>query len=102
MSALQNLLKSITHSLEIAGRARTLTHSQTLSDRTLDDLGFSRALMSQGVSAWPWKYTQDVSNHYQATQRQSIGSAVEELQAHNDQNPATLRTHAEVAQERAA
>ncbi|MDH3451568.1 MAG: DUF1127 domain-containing protein [Gammaproteobacteria bacterium] len=26
-----------------------------LPDRTLDDIGVSRALLEQGVSAWPWR-----------------------------------------------
>ena len=36
-------------------RARTLEVLLNSSDRLLDDAGFSRDLLEQGVAAWPWR-----------------------------------------------
>lgn len=38
-----------------SGYARTAVELQKLSDRQLDDLGISRALLMQGHRAYPWR-----------------------------------------------
>ena len=90
MSTFKKLTSSIFHALELAGRAKTLGHLEGLSDRTLEDLGFSRTLMSQGVSAWPWKNDQLVNDQETFTDSNEINAAVEELQAYNDRDLADL------------
>lgn len=41
----------------LQARARAAAREQLLqlSDRILDDVGMSRELLEQGVSAWPWR-----------------------------------------------
>ena len=40
---------------ENAGRIRALHELRNLNDDVLKDVGISRALLNQGVSAWPWR-----------------------------------------------
>ena len=40
---------------KIAGYSRTAKELLKLSDRQLEDIGFSRALLMRGVSAYPWR-----------------------------------------------
>lgn len=84
MSVLKNFGKSLFNAMEMAGRAKTLAHLEGLSDRTLNDLGFSRSLMRQGVSAWPWKKEQEIAGFDGETSPEAINAAVEELNAYND------------------
>ena len=39
----------------ISGYSRTAKELLELSDRQLEDIGFSRALLKRGVSAYPWR-----------------------------------------------
>jgi len=57
MSILSKLLKT----QEERARLLTLTHLRSMSERQLVDCGFSPQLISQGVSAWPWKELPEVS-----------------------------------------
>ena len=41
------------------GRKRALEILLNSSDRMLEDAGFSRELLEQGVHAWPWKSESD-------------------------------------------
>lgn len=86
MSIFKKLGKSIFHALELVGRAKTLAHLETLSDHMLDDLGFSRALMRQGVSAWPWRKDQAVNVTKTSTNAHAIEQAVQELNTYNDRD----------------
>ena len=45
----------IIESQKKAGYSRARKELLKLSDRQLDDLGFSRGLLMQGVSAYPWR-----------------------------------------------
>lgn len=90
MSTFKKLTSSIFNALEMAGRAKTLAHLEGLSDRTLQDLGFSRTLMSQGVHAWPWKADQSITGETASTDSNEINAAVEELNAYNDRDLADL------------
>lgn len=40
---------------ELVGRARTLSVLRQLSDRTLEDAGFSPELVRIGIKAYPWR-----------------------------------------------
>jgi uncharacterized protein YjiS (DUF1127 family) len=90
MSFLKNLKNSLSSTIESYGRYKTLSYLNNLGDRTLDDLGFSRALLSQGVDAWPWR-TDEVRNAANRNQDStSITAAIEELTAYNDAELADL------------
>lgn len=41
------------------GKKRALEVLLNTSDRMLEDAGFSRELLEQGVKAWPWKLQHD-------------------------------------------
>ena len=45
---------------EHAVRRRIRQHLRGLSDRQLEDMGFSRALLEQGSKAWPWRESDDL------------------------------------------
>ena len=90
MSTFKKLTSSIFNALEMAGRAKTLAHLEGLSDRTLQDLGFSRTLMSQGVQAWPWKADQEITAQAAYTESGEIDAAITELEAYNDRDLADL------------
>ena len=93
MSFFTKFAKSVTTAFELSGRAKTLSYLNTMSDSQIEDLGFSRELMAQGLSAYPWK-TQDVDNLPTLTETratsQEIKEAIEELQAYNDRDLADI------------
>ena len=47
-------LKTINSGMEYMRRTSTLQELKKLDNRQLNDLGFSRELLNQGVTAWPW------------------------------------------------
>jgi len=89
MSFFSKLSSSIANAFELSGRSKTLAYLNTLGDSNLEDLGFSRELMNQGVSAYPWK-AQDFDNLSTLTETRAtskeIRDAIEELQAYNDRD----------------
>ncbi len=56
------IMKNITEAFEITGYSRTAVELQKLSDRQLDDLGISRALLQQGYKAYPWRVEKTDAN----------------------------------------
>ena len=88
-----SFFSKISKALELAGRAKTLSYLNTMSQSQLDDLGFSRELMSQGVSAFPWK-AHDLDSLPTLTETRATSSeiktAIEELQAYNDRDLADI------------
>jgi uncharacterized protein YjiS (DUF1127 family) len=93
MSFLTKLSSKISAAFELSGRSKTLSYLNTLSDANLEDLGFSRELMAQGVAAYPWK-AQDFDNLVTLTETratsQEIKDAIEELKAYNDRDLADI------------
>ena len=90
MSILNKATDVILAAFERSGRRKALNELNMMSDRTLEDLGISRALLSQGIQSWPWK--SDASNIAPAKQskRNDIKAAIKELQAYNDRDLADL------------
>lgn len=73
------------------GRSRTREVLLRQSDRTLEDAGFCRELLSQGVQAWPWRRDDAFEDARDvALFRQSQSRAIAELQAMNDRELADL------------
>jgi uncharacterized protein YjiS (DUF1127 family) len=90
MSYFKNLKNTLSSAIESYGRHKTLNYLNTLSDRTLDDLGFSRALLSQGVEGWPWRTEEFRSPTSKAQDASAIEAAIKELTAYNDAELADL------------
>jgi len=73
-------------------RARTLEVLLNSSDRLLDDAGFSRDLLEQGVAAWPWRIDD------QAQQLRPIVSslAIDHRAGNADLSPASEKSEPQV------
>ena len=52
-----SLKQRLINALEIAGRKRVRHELMAMSDHQLNDMGFSRKKLQQGVKAWPWRET---------------------------------------------
>lgn len=93
MSFLTKLSSSIMTAFELSGRSKTLSHLSTLSNSQLEDLGFSRELMAQGISAYPWK-AQDFNSMPTLTETRAtskeIKDSIKELEALNDRDLADI------------
>jgi len=91
MSYFKTIKNALSSSIEAYGRRKTLNYLNTLSERTLDDLGFSRALLSQGVEGWPWR-TEAISGPTTTNTQDTsaIEAAIRELTAYNDAELADL------------
>ena len=50
-----SLFEKVIDRFEVVGRARTLSVLRQLSDRTLEDSGFSPELIRIGIKAYPWR-----------------------------------------------
>ena len=54
MNVFKSLAKAFYTSLENSQKARVMNYFQDMSDKQLADIGISRALLQQGVKAYPW------------------------------------------------
>jgi len=90
MSILNTLSDVVLAAFEKSGRRRALAELNTMSDRTLEDLGISRSLLSQGIQSWPWKSNMELNNVAAVSKSKEIKAAIKELQAYNDRDLADL------------
>ena len=90
MSILNILSDVVLVAFEKSGRRKALAELSTMSDRTLEDLGISRALLSQGISAWPWRSNMELNEVAKPSKRSEIRAAIKELQALNDKDLADI------------
>ena len=90
MSILNILSDVVLAAFEKSGRRKALAELNTMSDRTLEDLGISRALLSQGISSWPWKSEMEVTDTAKSSKRSEVKAAIRELQALNDKDLADI------------
>ena len=77
------------------GRERLRRHLLGLSDRTLEDAGFSRELLESGADAWPWRAQAEDHGVRPGVGRaglanREIKQAVTELNAYSDVELADL------------
>ena len=77
-------------SFERSSRRKALIELNSMSDRSLEDMGVSRALLSQGIQSWPWKNSTELNNTAKTSKRREIRAAIKELQAYNDRDLADL------------
>ena len=90
MSILSTVSDVIFAAFEKSGRRKALAELNAMSDRTLEDLGISRALLSQGIQSWPWKSNMELNNTVKTNKRSEIKAAIKELQALNDKDLADI------------
>lgn len=76
--------QSVHNALVRSGRARARTELLRLSERTLQDAGFSRALLESGVDAWPWRIADDRVMLAEHTAARRARAAEQELQRFSD------------------
>ena len=91
MSILNTISEVVLAAFEKSGRRKALAELNTMSDRTLEDLGISRALLSQGIQSWPWKSNMEgINDSPSHSKSNEIKAAIKELQAYNDRDLADL------------
>lgn len=91
MSILNTISDVVFAAFEKSGRRKALAELNTMSDRTLEDLGISRSLLSQGIQSWPWKSDMELNAAAQTTNKsKEIKAAIRELQAYNDRDLADI------------
>ena len=82
--SISNILSNVVlASFEKSSRRRALAELSTQSDRSLEDLGISRALLSQGIAAWPWKNEVEINNTVVQSNSSEISSVIKDFQATN-------------------
>lgn len=52
---IRNVVDGLANFFELTGRARLRRELLQYSNRTLEDMGFSRELLEAGIEAWPWR-----------------------------------------------
>ena len=89
---MKTILNALSDTLLHIGRARTREVLLRQSDRMLDDAGFSRELLLQGVHAWPWRTDAALADEARdaASMRERRRQAVRELRALDDRELADL------------
>lgn len=63
MATATGFFSRLAEALETVGRERARRELLNLNDRYLEDLGFSRELLEEGVNAWPWRVSAE-QEHY--------------------------------------
>ena len=55
MNRLNRMKSSMGRALVTIGQDRVRRHLLTLDEHMLENLGYSRTLLDQGLGAWPWR-----------------------------------------------
>jgi len=83
------MLKQLKNHLQNYALHRTRIHLLNLSDRQLEDVGISRTLLAQGITAWPWredeKASADLTAQPAKMKAKDINNAIRELSRMSDQ-----------------
>jgi len=77
---LNKIINSVSEAFIVAGYSRTASELSALSDKQLAEMGISRTLLEQGVSAYPWReetQSQEVSDNVTSLQFENKGSALD-------------------------
>lgn len=100
MSIFNNIKEAFVKVSVRNGKARARQELLRMSDRQLEDFGFSKALLLDGVSAWPWRTETDSGNALNAVvataaakpqqPRRVVNQAINELSAYSDRELAEL------------
>jgi len=108
---INNIKEAFVNAAVHNGKSRLRNQLLSMSDRQLEDYGFSKTLLAEGVSAWPWRVdsvadavaagaslrAQGINDSPAVTQvvpakmsRKSIRRAVKELNSYSDRELAEL------------
>ncbi len=100
MSIFNNFKTAFVNFSVHSGKVRTRQQLLRMSDRQLEDFGFSKALLLDGVKAWPWRTETDSGNALQSViataaakpeqPRRVVNQAINELSAYSDRELAEL------------
>ncbi|MGQ7843835.1 DUF1127 domain-containing protein [Granulosicoccus sp. 3-233] len=100
MSIFNKIKNAFVMASEHNGKVRARQELLRMSDRQLADFGFSRELLLDGVSAWPWRAESDEQVAVQSSvngsavrpshARQEIKQAINELSSYSDRELAEL------------
>lgn len=72
-------------------RRSTRRELLAMSDRRLEDLGFSRSLLDEGLGAWPWREEALLEDGFRPARReQAERRAIRELEQYSDRELADL------------
>ncbi|ASJ71473.1 DUF1127 domain-containing protein [Granulosicoccus antarcticus] len=87
----KNMAQGYERYMTLRGRILAREHLLRCDDRMLADSGFSRGLLQEGVSAWPWRTmeAQDASS-YGNPALKSRAQAITDLKSLNDAELADL------------
>ncbi len=59
MTFLKRIMNVLTDARERNAQKHTRRYLLGLSDRNLEDMGFSRELLEQGLNGWPWRTAEE-------------------------------------------
>ncbi len=100
MSIFNNIKEAFVKASAHNGKVRARQELLRMSDRQLEDFGFSKALLLDGVKAWPWRTDADYSDDLQAgfaaaaakpvQNSRVVNQAINELSAYSDRELAEL------------
>ena len=89
-SIVKRISSAVFKALEMNAKARVRRELLLRDERTLADLGFSRHLLEQGISAWPWREDEVVSAGAGKLKERDYRKAARELKAYTDDELADL------------
>ena len=100
MSIFNNFKNAIVKASVHNGKVRARQELLRMSNRQLEDFGFSKTLLLDGVKAWPWRTDADYGDEMQAgfaaaaakpeQNRRVVNQAINELSAYSDRELAEL------------
>lgn len=100
MSIFSNIKNAFVVASVHNGKVRARRELLAMSDRQLADFGFSRELLLEGVSAWPWRVEEDAPEVVRSSvegkavkpsyANKTVKQAVNELNGYSDRELAEL------------
>lgn len=84
MFSIATLVKYVQKRREISAMRETRAYLLSLDDRMLEDAGFSRDLLEQGLKAWPWRSVQDQPTVDEAMSQKDLELAASTLRSFTD------------------
>ena len=83
-TSIDKLARRVQRVIERMGYERARVEMLQLSDRLLEDIGVSRALLEQGVGAWPWRERSTDVSAVDTKSPVNLNPAIAELRRYSD------------------